>query len=792
MHNAYGFFLRKYISNWISDLHVDQNSINAINQSRQENVIIYVLPSASTLEYVLLNFLCLKYGLPLSKFCTDIPFILFQPAWKAVSRGILGLFSWPKSHRAALEEEKHLLREHLERKEDVCIFLKKPGFFKKPELWHVHLWEELVKTQATFSKNVHLVPIMFNWGRSPGKLRTSGLDTLFQGSGLPGNWKKLLLLLKHYQNVEVKFGTPVDLGRFITDLSSNRPDVQAKKLRRLLASYLYRERKILTGPPIRPREKIIQRVLKDVHLQKTIQEHSKRKKLSEEEITHRVRKILQEMIANYKPSLVRLCYYAVRWIQYKLYNQVHVNKEGLEMLKTLAKENSILYLPSHRSHMDYILLSKILFEEGLTPPHIAAGMNLSFFPMGWIFRNTGAFFIRRKISGDLIYARTLASYIRWLIKTGYSQEFFIEGSRTRTGKLLPPKVGLLSSEIEACMEQNTKDLYLIPTAITYDRVPEESEYRSEMLGAKKQKENWKGLLRTKRFLNRKHGNIFIRFGRPISIFQFFESERNEHALPSKDGIHKLAKDVMAEIARQTVVTTTSILCTCILGRNPKKIRLDQLQKDIAYLKSAISDPEQAIVSDENHLLGQQLEHVLNFFVSSRWIEKSPLSVDEYRIRENHRLVLSFHANISLHHFLARNLESLRVLMTSQDKKSEPDLRVVKNILEFEFPYADLETKFDGQASTKSAEENFFFAGLTKTYLETYLIVANAILEQPESDFSAMFKSIQDDREEGTVSYLMAKGAYEYYSQKLSMHQSTIERFGKSLSAVLVRGFGDKF
>ena len=164
------------------------------------------------------------------------------------------------------------------------------------------------------------------------------------------------------------------------------------------------------------------------------------------------------------------------------------------------KQHPVVLVPCHRSHFDYVILSYIFHLNYLSPPHIAAGINLSFWPLGPLFRGAGAYFIRRSFDDNELYKAVFRSYLKFLIREGYTQEFFIEGGRSRTGKILTPKLGMLSAIVDAFTQGVRRDLYLVPVSIHYGRVVEEEAYQRELGGAEKEPESLAGLVRARRVL----------------------------------------------------------------------------------------------------------------------------------------------------------------------------------------------------------------------------------------------------------------------------------------------------
>ena len=206
-------------------------------------------------------------------------------------------------------------------------------------------------------------------------------------------------------------------------------------------------------------------------------------------------------------------------------------------MRQAANRGGLVLCPSHKSHIDYLILSKVLYDAGMTPPHIAAGANLSFFPLGPIFRSSGAFFLRRSFKGDKLYGAVFRAYVKRLMHDGFSQEFFIEGGRSRTGKVLAPKLGLLSMEVDAWLEGASQDVSFVPIAIDYEKLVEGKDYASELAGGEKKKENIWSLLEARKILRSRHGRIYVQFDRPIPLAALTGGREQAASVPVAAGAH---------------------------------------------------------------------------------------------------------------------------------------------------------------------------------------------------------------------------------------------------------------
>ena len=214
-------------------------------------------------------------------------------------------------------------------------------------------------------------------------------------------------------------------------------------------------------------------------------------------------------------------------------------------MRKAAKKAPLVIVPTHRSHVDYLVISYVFYNRGLIPPHIAAGINLSFFPLGYIFRRCGAFFIRRTFKDNPVYGMTFRHYLRKILKEGHWVEFFPEGGRSRTGKVLPPKLGMLRELLDAVADGVREDVYFCPVSISYEKVVEENAYRKELSGGAKKSESVGGVLKATKVLVTKHGRLSLRFAEPISTRDFLnkqeprrlETEAGERANPPGFWIH---------------------------------------------------------------------------------------------------------------------------------------------------------------------------------------------------------------------------------------------------------------
>uniref|UniRef100_A0A3Q3WXM6 Phospholipid/glycerol acyltransferase domain-containing protein n=1 Tax=Mola mola TaxID=94237 RepID=A0A3Q3WXM6_MOLML len=238
--------------------------------------------------------------------------------------------------------------------------------------------------------------------------------------------------------------------------------------------------------------------------------------------------ILEEMSQNLQLGFIRLMAYMLTKVFKRLFSGIFVNMEGLNMLQQATQESPVILMPNHRSYVDFLAISYILFSYDIPIPVIAAGIPLAGMKIvGEILRRSGAFFIRRAIGSDKLYWAVLSEYIKTIVRKGFAPvEFYVEGLRSRTLKSLVPKLGMMHMVLEPYFKGEVFDITLVPVSISYDRVLEESLLAHELLGVPKPKESTTGLLKASKVLQEAYGSMHVNFGRPLSVRRLCEGKIN--------------------------------------------------------------------------------------------------------------------------------------------------------------------------------------------------------------------------------------------------------------------------
>lgn len=437
--------------------------------------------------------------------------------------------------------------------------------------------------------DAQIVPVSVFWGRDPGQ-ETSLFKLLFADSWQAGAVRKLFIMLVNGRNVYASIGLPLSFREFVGKEKS--PEHAVRKLSRLLHIYFLHSRTAALGPRLQDRDVVIRQLLASKDVRLAIELEARRQNITLDQAAGRARKMADEIAANYSSSTVRMVEQALGQVWTRVFRGIQTH--GLETLHDYAQRYEMIYLPSHRSHADYLLLSYVLYHTGLVPPHIAAGINLNFWPVGAILRGAGAFYMRRKFTGERLYSAVFRAYVDTLINRGYSISFYPEGGRSRTGRLLAPKTGLLGMVTESALRQTTRKVAMVPVYIGYDKVWELGSYFKELRGAKKRKESASELLKAGKLLTKSYGHVHINFGEPILLQEYADKhlpgwretlrqDSDETPPGFKDFIARLALANHRRINAAAVASPVGLTAVAILASPKRAVSQAELFEQLGHL-----------------------------------------------------------------------------------------------------------------------------------------------------------------------------------------------------------------
>jgi glycerol-3-phosphate O-acyltransferase len=418
------------------------------------------------------------------------------------------------------------------------------------------------------------------------------------------------------------------------------------------------------------------------------------------EVTRDATRYLGEIAATHSPYVIDVTAQLAHALYTRGYSErLNYDRDELERVYRLALRSPVVFLPSHKSNLDHLVLRYALYENGHPPNHTAGGINMNFLPIGPLLRRSGVFFIRRTFKDNPIYKFVLGQYIDYLIEKRFPLEWYIEGGRSRSGKLLPPRFGLLACVVDAYRRGKSEDVFLIPVSIAYDQIQDVASYVTEQRGGEKQRESFRWLVGMLRMLKRRYGEIYIRFGDPLSLREALGAPSGSDTTDSDErniALQKLAFEVSARINRATPITATSLVTLALLGAGDRALTVDETVKAVAALVDYVRErglptTETIELDEPRAVLG-----VLNALVENDIVTSYAGGPDVvYAIGADQHLAAAYYRNAVIHFFVNAAIVELALLGAAADE-TDPLERFwaettrLRDLLKFEFFFADKE------------------------------------------------------------------------------------------------------
>ncbi|MBW2252710.1 MAG: 1-acyl-sn-glycerol-3-phosphate acyltransferase, partial [Deltaproteobacteria bacterium] len=588
--------------------------------------------------------------------------------------------TWPDPYNSG-----YIKNELLSGRTGFLSIVEKKGFYRRFVKAKTDPVQYLIEMQKSINRPIYIVPQLLFFGKTPHRSQPTIIDILFGPEDKPGKIRRLATLFKNPGKVFVETSQPVNLMHFLENTQNHGQNIEQQSLflRRNLLVGFNRHRQSITGPVLKSSEELKESILTNERFQLFMESHSKSRHIPLLEVRRNADAYLDEIAAKYSPGLIKIAEVIVGWFLRTMFEDVIVNTDDLNRIKTMSQKGPLILIPNHKSHIDYLILSYLLYQNNMPCPHIAAGKNLSFWPMGPLFRGAGAFFIRRTFRGAVLYSKIFSEYIHKLLQEGFNIEFFIEGGRSRTGKLIMPKLGLLSILLDAYKNKACEDMLFVPIYIGYDRVIEETAYLNELEGGKKEKENFLQVIKARKFLKNRYGKIYIQFHDPISLNDLLSQHGSSLAdMKSKEKnafCRNLGHRVISSINRVTVVTSYGLVASAILNCPAKKFSYDALKSNvetyIKYLHAHNAKLSDTLVQDHGHAV----RHALDAYVQSKFIESISKEKEnrhletEYFIIESNRPGLEYYKNNCVAFFIPAAFTSIEILKMDAFQFSASDL-----------------------------------------------------------------------------------------------------------------------
>lgn len=442
--------------------------------------------------------------------------------------------------------------------------------------------------------DVQVVPMTVLVGRAPDKEDSIAKILFSENWDVGGRLRRLLSTIVNGRATFVQLGQPVSLGRLATGGADRETDL--RRISRLLRVHFKRVRTAAIGPDRSHRRTMVERVIRAEPVRQAIAAKARKAGISEQEAEDIARRYAREIAADYSYAFIRIAEILFTWFFNRIYRGVEVFH--FNRFREAVQGHEIVYVPCHRSHIDYMLLSYILYRRGFVPPHIAAGLNLNMPLVGPLLRRGGAFYLRRSFRSQALYATVFNEYVSSILARGVSMEYFIEGTRSRTGRLLPPRAGMLSITVRAFLRNRERPILFQPVYIGYERLAEGSAYITELSGQQKRPESLSDFRNLINILRKNYGQVQVSFGEPIRLNKILDEAHpdwaaEEYAADAKPewlpgAISRLSNGIIENINQAAHVNPVNLLASALLATRKQALDEDDLEVMIGIYQRLIA------------------------------------------------------------------------------------------------------------------------------------------------------------------------------------------------------------
>ena len=737
---------------FFDSVQIDPTWASRVRDAAEDGLVVYIGRAVSFLDFLAIDFLTKEHALPKIQFTNELGMSIVEPFGRGSRRMRL----------KSMIPEDRALAECLHGGHAALLFLRRPPHFasgsRKGEEHEIDLIRTLVELQRKIARPIRLVPQTIVWTKRPGTSRKGLVDLLFGPSEWPGRLRTFLQFLFNFRNALLRAGEPFDIAEMLREHQDLTDAEAADRVRYALLRRLERERALVLGPATKPATRIRSEILRSPRVQQQMLDAASESRRTVDAIRAEADRELAQLCATPDMAVIDLFHRGLGTVWNRIYDGLVVDEEGLERVREAARKGPLVFLPSHKSHVDYLIISDVLYANGLAPPLIAAGDNLSFFPLGSLLRRSGAFFIKRSFKGKRLYPQLVDAYVRKVLVEGHHLELFIEGGRSRTGKLLPPKLGILSMIVDAALKLDDRDIQFVPVSIGYERIIEEGSYVRELEGGEKKAESVGGLIGSRRILRSKYGRLYLQFGEVLP-FRALRSpgsggEKRETSPSERRAlVQRIAHRVTYEINRVTMVTPAALTATALMShatRGFSREGLDERARELVLLfqrhGARIARP---LVDRRGELRPDALESAIQLFTDARLVTV----VDgAYVVTDDRRMALEYHKNVVLHFFVPSALvaTSLAALGWDAELTTLRDrVRTLSRLFKLEFMYradAEFEQIFSDalsrmiegdevvweadrvrRAAGDPARRLTLYAEMLRTYVEAYRLALRTVV-----------------------------------------------------------------
>lgn len=623
--------LRRGLDLWVRP-EVRPESATAAIGTVQASPVCYVLERRSAVDLAALENLCRREGLP-------------RPSGRILGR-----------KKSAVRAAIPLLKTR---------GLFDPRIDRRPPAELVRMIEVLERDSTL---DVRLVPIAVYWGRAPQKEGSWWRLLFTENWALASGFRKLMQVLINGRFTMIEVGEPASLRSLLFE--GGNPASQAARIARAQRASFRQQRSARIGPDLSHRRTILHRVLSTRAVRAAMAAEMRDKRVPRRRALMVAKGYLEEIAANYSHVFITFMEGFLGRLWNRLYDGVTLNHA--ETLREIARDREVVFVPCHRSHMDYLLLSYVIYKQGYAVPHIAAGINLNIPIIGRLLRKGGAFFIRRSFAGNALYTAVFMKYLATIMARGHSIEYFVEGGRSRTGRLLQPKTGMILMTVRSHLRDPRRPVVFVPVYFGYERIVEAGTYVGELSGQTKRKESIGDLVRAIRVLREKFGRVHVNVGEPILLDDVLQHQVGDagRAALDEEGrapwvsavVDDLAHRIMRNINSAATVTPINLLAVTLLAMPRQAMAGSDLAKQCdLYLKLLRMAPYDARVT----ITDLDGAAVIAYGESMKVLRRQSHKLgDLVRISDEMAVLMTYYRNNVLHLFTLPSLVACAFISNS--------------------------------------------------------------------------------------------------------------------------------
>ncbi len=667
----------------------------------------------------------------------------------------------------------------------------------------------------TAHPDAYVAPLRVSW-LSPKRETRSGpqlADLIRGGERRPPNWLARYIAHRHPERIHLTSGEPgssQDLSdrfhRKTGVLAAQQPDDFAVFVARQAAVVLdIAERQLIGGRYKVPRY-VRQSLRHNLSFKAGLRTIANESEKSTKAVRAEANQYLKEMISI--PTRFWLDVWAKacdiclglgydRTLQY--------DQKDIERVRHIVRQYPSALLWTHKTYIDGFVVPKILFDNNFPMPHFFGGANLNVPILGFLLRRAGGIFIRRSFQNNEVYKLSLKQYIGYLMEKRFPMTWSFEGTRSRLGKLMPPKYGLLKYVLEGAHHAGSQDIHIIPVSVSYDLIRDAEEYAREQSGTPKAPESIGWLIRYLRSLARPMGRIHVDFGQPVCL-PIAPDPSDQLA------ISKIAFQVAVEANRVTPATFPAVVSTSLLGAFPRALTEAEIIRDVTVMTQWATSRGVRLSPDFNLHFASEMRSLLSNMIKEGIItafDGGPETV--YGIADGQAPIASFYRNTIVHFFLSRAVAEVALLAVSEKSKEETalacfwrEVRALRDLFKFEFFYPDsqaFETQINEELCLEVPDwQNQLFENAENSrkilnalapklghvaltvFAEAYSIGADVLMREADTI---------DGDQEAFVDLCMSFGKQAYLQRRISSEASIGKLlFANSWKALMNRGVAD--